>query len=49
MDKPQLYQYKAKLGSDEIIFETGQLAGQANGAIIIKSGEQHAAHHRHRR
>ncbi|HRV94362.1 MAG TPA: polyribonucleotide nucleotidyltransferase, partial [Anaerolineae bacterium] len=39
MDKPQLYQYKAKLGSDEIIFETGQLAGQAGGAIIVKSGD----------
>ena len=39
MSKPQLHQFVAKLGNDEIIFETGQLAGQADGAIIIKSGD----------
>lgn len=39
MSKPQRYQFKAKLGDDEITFETGQLAGQADGAIIVKSGD----------
>lgn len=39
MSKPQLHRYTAKLGNDEIIFETGQLAGQADGALIIRSGD----------
>ncbi|MCB0209391.1 MAG: polyribonucleotide nucleotidyltransferase [Anaerolineae bacterium] len=39
MSKPQRYQFKAKLGNDEIIFETGQLAGQAGGAVLVKSGD----------
>ena len=39
MEKPQLHRFTAKLGNDEITFETGQLAGQANGAIIVRSGD----------
>ena len=39
MEKSQLHRYTAKLGNDEIILETGQLAGQANGAIIVRSGD----------
>ncbi len=39
MSKPQLHRFVAKLGNDEIIFETGQLAGQAGGAIVVRSGD----------
>jgi len=39
MSKPQMHKYVAKLGNDEIILETGQLAGQSGGAIVIKSGD----------
>ena len=34
MSKPQAHKFVAKLGNDEITFETGQLAGQANGASV---------------
>ena len=39
MSKPQAHKFVAKLGNDEITFETGTLAGQANGAVIIRSGD----------
>ena len=39
MSKPQLHQFVAKLGNDEIIFETGHLAGQADGALVVRSGD----------
>ena len=39
MEKPQLHRFTAKLGNDEIILETGQLAEQANGAITVRSGD----------
>jgi polyribonucleotide nucleotidyltransferase len=39
MSKPELYRFVAKLGHDELIFETGQLADQADGAIVIRSGD----------
>ncbi len=39
MSKPEAHKFVAKLGNDEIIFETGQLAGQANGAVVIRSGD----------
>lgn len=39
MLKPQAHRYVAQLGQDEVIFETGLLAGQANGAIVIRSGD----------
>ncbi|RME98149.1 MAG: polyribonucleotide nucleotidyltransferase [Chloroflexi bacterium] len=39
MSKPQAHRFVAQLGNDEIIFETGQLAGQANGAVVIRSGD----------
>jgi polyribonucleotide nucleotidyltransferase len=39
MEKLQPHKFTAKLGNDEIIFETGQLAGQANGAVIVRSGD----------
>src|SRR5262245_17173314 len=38
-NKPEVHRFTAKLGNDEIVFETGLLAGQANGAVVIKSGE----------
>jgi polyribonucleotide nucleotidyltransferase len=38
-DKPQLHRFATKLGNQEIVFETGQLAGQANGAVIIRSND----------
>lgn len=39
MSRPEVYRFVAKLGDDEIIFETGQLAQQANGAVIVRSGD----------
>jgi polyribonucleotide nucleotidyltransferase len=39
MSKPQLHRFVAKLGNDEIAFETGQLASQADGAIVVRSGD----------
>lgn len=39
MDKPQPYRFVAKLGNDELIFETGVLAGQAGGAVVVRSGD----------
>ncbi len=39
VSKPELHRYVAKLGDDELIFETGQLAAQAGGAIIVRSGD----------
>ncbi len=39
MSKPQSFRFVAKLGHDEIIFETGQLAGQAGGAVVVHSGD----------
>ena len=39
MSNPAGHQFVAKLGNDEIIFETGRVAGQAGGAIITRSGD----------
>jgi polyribonucleotide nucleotidyltransferase len=39
MSKPEVHQFVAKLGDDEITFETGQLAGQAGGAVVVRSGD----------
>jgi polyribonucleotide nucleotidyltransferase len=39
MSKPQPQRFVAKLGNDEIIFETGMLAGQAGGAVVVRSGD----------
>ncbi len=36
---PHIHRFSAKLGNDEIIFETGHLAAQANGAVVIKSSD----------
>jgi polyribonucleotide nucleotidyltransferase len=39
MSKPQSHRFVAKLGNDELIFETGQLAGQAGGSVLLRSGD----------
>jgi polyribonucleotide nucleotidyltransferase len=39
MARPELHRFVAKLGNDEIIFETGQLAGQSSGAVVTRSGD----------
>ena len=39
MSKPQSFQFVAKLGNDEIIFESGLLAGQAGGSVVVRSGD----------
>jgi polyribonucleotide nucleotidyltransferase len=39
MSKPQTHRFVAKLGNDELIFETGLLAGQAGGAVMLRSGD----------
>ena len=35
--KPDVKNYRTKLGDKEIIIETGKLAGQAGGAVTIRS------------
>jgi polyribonucleotide nucleotidyltransferase len=37
--KPEVKQYRTKLGDKEIIIETGKLAGQAGGAVTIRQGD----------
>jgi len=39
MSKPQAHKFTAQLGNDEIVFETGQLAGQAGGSVLVRSGD----------
>ena len=39
MSKAQLHQFVARLGNDELIFESGLLAGQAGGAVVVRSGD----------
>lgn len=39
MSKPEVHQFVARLGNDELIFETGRLAGQAGGAVVVRSGD----------
>ena len=37
--KPKVKQFKTNVGNHEIIFETGKLAGQANGAVTARVGD----------
>ena len=37
--KPDVKNYRTKLGDKEIIIETGKLAGQAGGAVTIRQGD----------
>ncbi|RME70102.1 MAG: polyribonucleotide nucleotidyltransferase [Chloroflexi bacterium] len=39
MSKPQAHRFVARLGNDDIIFETGLLAGQAGGSVLVRSGD----------
>ncbi len=39
MSKPKLHRFVARLGDDEIVFETGLLAGQAGGSVVVRSGD----------
>ncbi|MEM7344308.1 MAG: polyribonucleotide nucleotidyltransferase [Chloroflexota bacterium] len=39
MSKPEVHRFTAQLGDDELIFESGLLAGQAGGAVVIRSGD----------
>ncbi len=39
MSKPEVQRFVANLGNDEIVFETGALAGQAGGAVVVRSGD----------
>lgn len=39
MLKPDIHRFSTKLGNDEIVFETGMLAGQAGGAVVVRSGD----------
>lgn len=39
MSNPQPHRFVARLGNDELIFETGKLAGQAGGAVVVRSGD----------
>jgi polyribonucleotide nucleotidyltransferase len=37
--KPDVKNYRTKLGDKEIIIETGKLAGQAGGAVTVRQGD----------
>lgn len=37
--KPEVKNYRTKLGDKEIIIETGKLAGQAGGAVTVQMGD----------
>ncbi|QRN83115.1 polyribonucleotide nucleotidyltransferase [Chloroflexota bacterium] len=37
--KPEVKNYRAKVGDKEIIIETGKLAGQAGGAVTVQMGD----------
>ena len=37
--KPEIKNYRTKLGDKEIIIETGKLAGQAGGAVTVQMGD----------
>ena len=37
--KPDIKNYRTKLGDKEVIIETGKLAGQAGGAVTIRQGD----------
>ncbi len=39
MSTPEVHRFTTKLGNDEIVFETGRLAQQAGGAVIVRSGD----------
>ncbi|MCB0156123.1 MAG: polyribonucleotide nucleotidyltransferase [Anaerolineae bacterium] len=39
MSKPEVHRFVAKLGNDELVFEVGLLAGQAGGAVVVRSGD----------
>ena len=39
MSIPQPHRFTAQLGNDELIFESGVLAGQAGGAVVVRSGD----------
>ncbi len=39
MSIPQPHRFVAQLGNDELTFESGVLAGQAGGAVVVRSGE----------
>lgn len=37
--KPEIKNYRTKLGDKEVIIETGKLAGQAGGAVTVRQGD----------
>ncbi len=37
--KPEVKNYRTKVGDKEIIIETGKLAGQAGGAVTVQMGD----------
>jgi len=37
--KPDVKNYRTKLGDKEVIIETGKLAGQAGGAVTVRQGD----------
>jgi len=39
MSGPQGHKFTAKLGNDEVIFETGRLAQQAGGSVVVRVGD----------
>ncbi len=39
MSRPEGQKFIAKLGRDELIFETGRLAQQAGGSVVVRSGD----------
>ncbi len=39
MSRPEGHQFTTTLGNQEIVFETGRLAPQAGGAVVVRCGE----------
>ena len=37
--KPESKRFTVEIGGKELIFETGQLAGQAGGAVTVRLGD----------
>ena len=47
--KPDVTRVSVEIGDSEISFETGKLAKQASGSVVVQSGETHGPRHRHGR
>ena len=49
MTSESMARVSADVEGNQISFETGKLAKQANGAVVVRAGDTHGALHRDRR